>query len=159
MQDSDSSSNRGRRQVVQQLVLFVLGNRKFGVNVSLVREIRGWQPVTEVPSSAPNILGVINLRGSIVGVYDLHARLGASRQSIGQSSVVIVIENDGRSAGFLADAVSDIVSIGPDELKRPSETGSNIDPLLSAMLIRGPDIVSVLDLASLLPAVDEAKAA
>ncbi len=148
-----------RLQNVQQLVLFVLGNRKFGVEVGLVREIRGWQPVTEVPSSAPNILGVVNLRGAIIGVYDLHARLGITRQPIGQSSVVIVIEQEGRSAGFLADAVSDIVAIAPEQVRAPSDTGSNIDPLLSAMLLRGSDIVSVLDLASLLPVVEQAKAA
>ena len=79
-------------QALQQLVLFGLGGRQFGVDVGCVREIRGWQTTTELPGSKCFILGVINLRGNVVEVLDLQARLGFGANSNVVAGVVIVVE-------------------------------------------------------------------
>ena len=57
----------------QQIVTFKVEGRSFGVPVGAVREIKGWQPTTPLPNSARHVLGVINLRGAIIAVYDLRA--------------------------------------------------------------------------------------
>ena len=57
-----------------QALTFVLGSETYGVDILRVREIRGWSPVTRLPNTPAHMLGVLNLRGSIVPVVDLRMR-------------------------------------------------------------------------------------
>lgn len=143
---------------VQQLVLFSLGGRKFGVNVAEVREIRGWQPVTELPHGSQFMLGVINLRGLVVPVFDLQAMLGF-RPGNTANGVVIVIEHAGHSAGFLADGVSDIVNVTSEQFNAPPACTGCAEALLHAMIIQGDDIIGLLDLSAIVPVAQDLIAA
>ncbi|MDP3493299.1 chemotaxis protein CheW [Bosea sp. (in: a-proteobacteria)] len=155
----DRRSDTTARQVsVQQLVLFSLGGRKFGVDVANVREIRGWQPVTELPHGSQFMLGVINLRGLVVPVFDLQAMLGFLSGDTA-SGVVIVIEYAGQSAGFLADGVSDIINVTPEQFNAPPPCTGCAEELLHAMIIQGDDIIGLLDLSAIVPAAQDAIAA
>ncbi|MEJ1961831.1 MAG: chemotaxis protein CheW [Gammaproteobacteria bacterium] len=49
-----------------QVLTFVLGNETYGVDILRVQEIRGWSAVTKIPHAPAHVLGVLNLRGSIV---------------------------------------------------------------------------------------------
>ena len=57
-----------------QIVTFRIDGQSFGVDVARVREIRGWQPVTPIPDAASHVLGVLNLRGEVVTIYDLRSQ-------------------------------------------------------------------------------------
>jgi purine-binding chemotaxis protein CheW len=95
------------------------------------------------------VLGVINLRGAIIAVYDLRQRLGLGPSSISRASVVVVIDLGVRFAGILVDAVSDIIDIKPQDLRPAPETACDGDDVLQGLLVRGDEVVSLLDLASL----------
>ena len=91
----DSMSNRetsASSEAMQRIVTFKVDGRSFGVDVASVREIKGWQPTTPLPNAALHVLGVINLRGAIIAVYDLRRRLGLGASTISRSSVVIVVD-------------------------------------------------------------------
>ncbi len=152
------SDTVSRQVSVQQLVLFSVGGRKFGVNVANVREIRGWQPVTELPHGSEFMLGVINLRGVVVPVFDLQAMLGF-RPGDAARGVVIVIEHAGHSAGFLADGVSDIINVTPEQLNSAPPCTGCAEELLHAMIIQGDDIIGLLDLSAIVPAAQDLIAA
>ena len=51
-----------------QVLTFVLGRETYGVDILRVQEIRGWSSVTKIPHTPPHVLGVLNLRGSIVPI-------------------------------------------------------------------------------------------
>lgn len=57
-----------------QYLSFILGGEEYATDILSVQEIKGWDTVTRVPYSPDYILGVINLRGSIVPVVDLRVR-------------------------------------------------------------------------------------
>lgn len=152
------SDTMSRQVSVQQLVLFSVGGHKFGVDVANVREIRGWQPVTELPHGSQFMLGVINLRGLVVPVFDLQAMLGF-RPGDTASGVVIVIEHAGHSAGFLADGVSDIINVTPEQFNAPPSCTGCAEELLHAMFIQGDDIIGLLDLSAIVPAAQDLIAA
>ena len=59
-----------------EIISFHLGDQVFSVNIMSVREIRGWAPVTPLAHSPAHVLGVINLRGSVIPVIDMAVRLG-----------------------------------------------------------------------------------
>jgi len=129
-----------------QFVTFFLSEREFGVDIQSVREIKGWQQTTALPSTPPYVLGAINLRGQIIAVYDLRQRLGIGATEAGDSHVVVVVEIGDRSLGLLADSVSDILTIDVGSIRAVPATGSNREPLLTGLIAKGEKMVSLLDL-------------
>ena len=128
----------------QQIVTFRVDGRSFGVDVSSVREIKGWQPTTPLPNAAAHVLGVINLRGAIIAVYDLRQRLGLGPSTMSRSSVVIVLDLGERYGGILVDAVSDIVDIVASDLRPAPDVAG--DDVLQGLLVKGDEVVALLDL-------------
>ena len=75
-----------------------------------IREIRGWTQTTELPHSPDYVCGVINLRGMVLPVVDLKARLGRGRTDVTAKHVIIVVRCGEQTMGLLVDAVSDILT-------------------------------------------------
>ncbi|WP_407936790.1 chemotaxis protein CheW [Jiella pelagia] len=84
-----------------------------------VREIRGWTQATPLPHAPSYVNGVINLRGAVLPIVDLAARLGFPRTVPTARSVIIVVRVEMQLFGLLVDAVSDILTI-TDELLQPT---------------------------------------
>ncbi len=104
----------GRSEVVS----FQVAQQDFCIDIGHVREIRGWTPVTVLPHSQDHIKGVINLRGSVVAVVDLAARLGLGRTEPSPRHVIIIVTVGAQTVGLLADMVSEIATLD-HEMKQP----------------------------------------
>jgi len=94
-----------------KIVTFTLGSRHFGIDMRSLIEIREWAEPTPLPSVPGYILGVTNLRGTVVPVIGLADRLGWTPSEIHARSCVLVVNIAGKQAGFLVDEVDDIVAI------------------------------------------------
>ena len=94
-----------------KIVTFTLGHRNFGIDMRSLIEIREWAEPTPLPSVPGYILGVTNLRGTVVPVIGLAERLGWTPSEIHARSCVLVVNIAGKQAGFLVDEVDDIVAI------------------------------------------------
>ncbi|WP_422058435.1 chemotaxis protein CheW [Sphingomonas sp.] len=94
-----------------KIVTFTLGSRHFGIDMRSLIEIREWAEPTPLPSVPDYILGVTNLRGTVVPVIGLADRLGWTPSEIHARSCVLVVNIAGKQAGFLVDEVDDIVAI------------------------------------------------
>lgn len=105
MIDSLSPNSAGKRDVVA----FKVAEQDFCIDISSVREIRVWTPTTVLPHAQDYVKGVINLRGSVVAVVDLSARLGLGRTLENARSVIIIVMVGSQVVGLLADVVSDIL--------------------------------------------------
>ncbi|PTS88129.1 MULTISPECIES: chemotaxis protein CheW [unclassified Caulobacter] len=103
----------------RELISFRVGQQEYCVNIMAVREIRGWSPATSLPQSPGYMRGVINLRGAVLPIMDLAARLGMPMVEPNVRSVIIVVQAGDRMVGLLVDAVSDILSI-TDDLVQPT---------------------------------------
>jgi purine-binding chemotaxis protein CheW len=115
--------DRGARADPEQYVSFTLGSELYAVDVRRVQEIKGFDSVTRVPYAPAFVLGVVNLRGSIVPIIDLRMRFGLEHAPY-QSTTVIVVVRIGaarreRIAGLVVDAVNEVHHIAPD-LIRPA---------------------------------------
>ena len=121
----------------QQSLTFVIGSETYGVDILRVREIRGWSPVTKIPHAPPHVLGVLNLRGSIVPVVDLRMRLALERADYTKITVIIVLSVDSGASrhevGVVVDGVSDVIDVAAADLHAPPELG----PSCSTDYIRG----------------------
>jgi purine-binding chemotaxis protein CheW len=110
----------------QRMVVLRTGEHRFGVSIEHVREIIPQRPFTRLPGSASYVCGLINLRGSILTVLGLAARMGLAepgRESEGES--VVVLERAGRAVGLVVDEVERIVEVDAEALDASLETLRN----------------------------------
>ncbi len=115
-------------QPPRQVLTFSLGAENYGVDILRVQEIRGWAPVTKIPKVPPHVLGVLNLRGSIVPIVDLRLRFNLAQAEFTPLTVIIVLSVQAssglRELGLVVDAVSDVVDISAENLKETPSLGS-----------------------------------
>ena len=109
----------------RQLITFQIGEQFLGVDIMAIREIRAWTPTTLLPHSPDFVRGVVNLRGTVLPVIDLSARLGWGLAEPTQRHVIIVVQIASQLNGLIVDAVNDIVSIDSDNLQPPPELGAD----------------------------------
>lgn len=107
-----------------ELVAFRIGEQEFCVDIMAVREIRGWAPATSLPHAPYFVQGVINLRGAVLPIIDLSARLGFGPSEPTARHVTVVVQLDGRIVGLLVDAVSDILTIPTEDIRPTPEIAS-----------------------------------
>lgn len=104
-----------------QFLTFRVGTEEFGVEILSVQEIRGWSGATPLPHTPPHLLGVINLRGSVIPVVDLRRRFGTAAAEFGASTVVIIVRRATAAgpqvAAFVVDAVCEVCDIDPEDRK------------------------------------------
>jgi len=112
----------------QQVLTFVLGSETYGVDILRVQEIRGWSSVTKIPHAPAHVLGVLNLRGSIVPIVDMRMQFNLERAEYTAVTVIIVLSVQTRKGkrdfGIVVDGVSDVVNIDDAQVKPAPELGS-----------------------------------
>ena len=120
----------GSPEAAHQVLTFCLGAETYGVDIQRVQELRGWLPVTRVPQSPPYVLGVLNLRGSIVPIVDLRVRFSLEQAQFTPLTVIVVLSvmssSGRREVGLVVDSVSDVVDIGADDLKETPSLGNTV---------------------------------
>jgi purine-binding chemotaxis protein CheW len=120
---------RPRDAATQQVLTFELGNAMYGFDILRVREIRGWTAVTKIPQAPADVLGILNLRGSIVPVVDLRTRFALERAEYTQVTVIIVVSVQSQSGrnevGVVVDGVSDVLDINAADIKQPPDLGAS----------------------------------
>jgi purine-binding chemotaxis protein CheW len=110
-----------------EALAFTLGREEYGVDILKVQEIRGHDPVTRIANAPDYIKGVINLRGMIVPVIDLRRRFQFEIREDDQFSVVIVLNIGKRVIGMVVDGVSDVISLGADDIRPAPKLGTAFD--------------------------------
>jgi purine-binding chemotaxis protein CheW len=136
-----------------QYVSFTVAGGLYGIEITSVREIKGWSEPTDLPNAPDSMRGVLNLRGVVVPVFDLRCRFGRGITEVGPSHVVIIVTFGDRHIGILVDAVSDILTLGPKDILPVPETnkGSSQD-YLSGLVSQGDRMVTLLELEKLFEA-------
>ena len=99
-----------------QVVVFLLGEQSFAINVDKTREILRWTGVRSVPKSNQAMLGIATIRGEVIPLIDLRRYLGIDPVTDLEESKVIVAEFNKMKLGFVVDAVERIYRINSDEL-------------------------------------------
>jgi purine-binding chemotaxis protein CheW len=98
-----------------QLVSFKIGVEEYAIPILAVQEINRLMPMTRVPHAPTTVEGVINLRGRIIPVIDLHQRFGHPPHTGGEEARVVVVEvgPSRRVIGFTVDRVYEVLRLDP----------------------------------------------
>ncbi|PKM81457.1 MAG: chemotaxis protein CheW [Firmicutes bacterium HGW-Firmicutes-14] len=134
-----------------QFVVFRLGRETYGLDIATVLEIITMQTITEVPGTEYFIEGVINLRGLVIPVFNLHKRFNVEGGEITRSTRIVVVEVEGNNIGMIVDAVSEVVNIPQDVIEQTSNILGGIDEeYLTGVAKLEDKLVILLDLVKVL---------
>ena len=100
-----------------ECVTFILDKQKYAIDIMRIREVREWEQVREVPNSPADIIGILDIRGKIVPIFDLKLKFGFGANEIDDDKAVIILKFDQNRIGFVVDSVSDIEKVAEDEFK------------------------------------------
>jgi purine-binding chemotaxis protein CheW len=121
------------------IIAFRLHDQEFCVKTTTVREIRGWAPSTPIPHSPPEVIGVMNLRGSVIPIIDLARKLGMSGTQADERSAIVVAEVHTMVIGMLIDRVSDILTVPADHIQPIPDMAMSFDNSFSEGIITHAD--------------------
>ena len=141
--------------VCAQMLTFVLDDEDYGVDIMRVQEIRGWSGVTKVPLSAPDVLGVIHLRGAVVPIVDLRLRFGLGRAEYNTTTVIIVLTvlsaEGSTEIGMVVDGVREVVNVDSAKVRGAPDLGARQSTAyIAGILTHDERMVVVLDVDRLL---------
>lgn len=131
-------------EVLQELLVFLLGESPYAIPVERVREIVRMRTLTAVPRMPAQVAGVIALRGEVVQVVDLRLSLGLAAGDVGRRTRIIILHgDDNRVTGVLVDAVREVMRVPESDVRPASSTESET---VSELFLSNDDFVSILDL-------------
>ncbi len=107
--------------MARQLCTFYLNGLYLGVDVTRVQEVIRYHDMTRVPLAAPEVRGLINLRGQIVTAIDLRTRMGFAPLADAQPMNVVVRGLWG-NVSLLVDQIGDVVEVNEQTFERLPET-------------------------------------
>lgn len=130
----------------QQFLRFSVGPDAYAVRIELVREILEVGQMTPLPLMPTFVRGVMNLRGAVVPVVDLSARLGMDPTAIGRRTCVIMVGLSGAQGaqhmGVLVDAVQEVFDVDDGCVESVPRMGTKIDPSFIAGMVRVRGLVT-----------------
>jgi len=136
----------------QELIAFRIGEQEFCVEVMSVREIRGWTPVTPVPQAPSFVRGIVNLRGTLLPIVDLAARLGYPSAEPTARHVIMVAQVDQQNIGLLVDGVSDIFTIEEGDIQPTPDVASEMArTFVRGVIIMDKRMISLVAIENIVP--------
>ena len=99
-----------------QLVVFTLGSEQYALPIEQVHEIIRYDEPRSVASQIDWVKGVISLRGRIVPVYDLAARLGLTAE-LTEATKIVIVESGTETAGVIVDEVEEVLTIESEQFE------------------------------------------
>jgi purine-binding chemotaxis protein CheW len=142
-----------------QYLSFFMDGEEYAIGILQVKEIIRYDTVTRVPSTPHWIRGVLNLRGLVVPVVDLAAKFGLRESPITAQTCVVIVETDldGERTlmGVMADAVSQVLDLRPEEIGEPPPFGTRVRvDYIVGMGKVGKKFVLILDIDDVLSAAE-----
>ena len=140
-----------------QYLTFLLADEEYGVDILKVQEIRGWEQPTMLPNAVDYVLGVINLRGTVVPIIDLRRRFAMEKSQFGQTTVVVVVKvasaDKERTVGVVVDAVSEVYNVSDAEIRPAPDLGGAISTeYVKGLATLGEKMIILLDIDKLISA-------
>lgn len=136
-----------------QWVSFRLDQEIYAIDVMLVQEVRRHTEIAPVPGADSDVMGIINLRGSVVTVIDTRKRLGHSCQPLSDDTRIVIVEHQDEVIGLYVDEVSEVIYLRQSEIERsPKVSNDEARRYISGVCNKGERLYILLAVDKLLGA-------
>ncbi len=102
---------------LREFLAFKLGAEEYGIDILRLQEVRSYEEPTPIAKAPPFIKGVIKLRGVVVPIVDMRLKFNLASATYDELTVVIVLNIGQRVMGMVVDAVSDLITLTPEQLR------------------------------------------
>lgn len=131
---------------VQQILVFQLEGRWYGLPLGVVAEIHPWKPLNRMPHMPKTVDGLLDLRGQVLPVVNLRRRLGLPPKEDARGSIILVIEISAIRTGLLVDAVEGVVRDPSSRYHAASRLLAGLEgEWVTGFLATGERLISLLD--------------
>lgn len=138
------------RVPVDRIVLFTLDEQTYALPIDRVQEIQQLVVPTELPDVSPALLGLINLRGTVIPAIDLRLLLGLKPAAYGLETPMVIARTGESLVALVVDQVEDVVALPEECLQSPSKVYALADRMLGVCRM-GSGLAFLLDMDKLIP--------
>lgn len=103
---------------------FEVNEQQYAIPLLAAKEVIAVPSITPVPGSDTSSLGIINLRGDVISLYDLRMKFGSEKLKNDQATAII-LDSEKNSAGVVVDRVDSVLSLDEDQISPPTMTDSS----------------------------------
>lgn len=135
---------------ILQWVTYQLEDEFYGINVMQVQEVLRLTEIAPVPGAPSYVLGIINLRGSVVTVIDTRARFGLVTKEADESSRIIIVEVAGHVIGMLVDSVAEVVYLRQSDIDIAPNISDDSSRFIQGVCNREKYLLILVDVNKLL---------
>lgn len=140
-----------------EFLSFRIGQEEYGVDILSVQEIRSFEAPTRMVNAPSHILGVVNLRGTIVPLIDMRIRLGMTEVGYDAFTVAIILNIGTQVVGIVVDSVSDVVALKPEDVKpAPDFSGGMGQNTVLGLASVGQRLIILLDAGKAIGSISSA---
>jgi purine-binding chemotaxis protein CheW len=111
-----ASEEKVQEQSILQVVCFKLADEEYALDITRVQEVIRMQNITFVPQMPDFVLGVVNIRGSVVPVFDLRKKFNLPQKSFDEATKILVVTVDKEYISFVVDEILDNIKIDGAQL-------------------------------------------
>lgn len=141
------------RSEALQLVTFCLDKEEFAFPITQLQEIQRMLSITPLPKVPNFVLGIANLRGTVIPVIDLRIKIGIDAKPFTKEARIMVINSEGKMVGVVVDSVKGVIRIDPLQLEPPPPLISNLQSdSIKAVVNFENRLILLLDLNRILQA-------
>jgi len=101
---------------VVQFVCFKLADEEYGIDINCVQEVIRPQEITPLPQLPDFVLGAMNIRGSVVPIFDLRKKMKLAEKAMDDHSRIILLQLDGLLSSYLVDEVLDNIKLDSSKI-------------------------------------------
>jgi purine-binding chemotaxis protein CheW len=134
----------------EQIVVFDLEEQRYALPIEQVQEIQQLVEPTRVPDTSSALLGMVNLRGTVVPALDLRGLLGLERRAYDLQTPMVICRVGERLAAIVVDEVEDVIDVPSDCMQTPSKIYDLADKMVGVCRLES-GLIFVLDVERLLP--------
>ncbi len=132
------------------LVVFCLDGQRYAVPLNRVQEIQQIVALADIPDGSSSVVGMVNLRGSMVPAIDLRVRLGLPAKPWGLQTPMVFCAAGGGVVAFIVDSVEDVIEVSASAIQPPSRIYELADMLLGVAMPENEPVL-VLDVDKVIP--------
>jgi purine-binding chemotaxis protein CheW len=134
-----------------QFVIMSVFGQQFGIQVSTVRDVLRAQKIAKIPLARSEIMGSINLRGRIVTVIDMQAKLGLGKRDPNSKCMHVVVDHGSEQYSLVVDAVGEVLTLSNDLFEpNPPNLSTHWQHVSKGVFRLKDQILVVLDIDNLL---------
>ena len=155
MNDLEKSTEKVVRADVQRYLNFSLGTEEFAIPLLSVKEVVALPETTRVPHSPPHFLGIMNLRGHVISIFDLRIKFRIKPENTSETAVIIC-DLAPLSFGVVVNSVNSVLSVHEGDIKgKPELHTKQNSEYMTGVVKSGEKLVLLLDIAKSLNVEDK----